>query len=91
MRRRLLNQMLTEQEERNRSQAVLSVLIPAVNLSIPADTARVTGIIKITEWAPKIENDSAVFQGAAPSSPQGSVPPAPAAPKKRGPGRPRKQ
>lgn len=70
MRRRLLNRMLTEQEERNRSQAVLSVLVPAVNLS---------------------QNESAAFQGAAQSSPAGSVPPAQPAPFKRGPGRPKKQ
>jgi len=33
MRRRLLSKMLQEQEERNRSQAILATLIPAVNLT----------------------------------------------------------
>lgn len=47
--------------------------------------ARLVQPVKLT-----IVNDSAAFQGEAQSSPQGSVPPAPAAPLKRGPGRPRK-
>ncbi len=37
-----------------------------------------------------VENDGDAFQGAAQSSPAGSVPPAQPAPLKRGPGRPRK-
>lgn len=74
MRRRLLNKMLTDQEARNRSEATKALLVPVVNFSHLAQQTR---------------NDGAVLQGASPSSPQGLVPPSPAAPK-RGPGRPRK-
>lgn len=84
MRRRMLNQMQTEQDEHSRSEAVKARLVPAVSY---------------TQWPREfaaniclsIVNDSVAPQGTMPSSPPVTVPPAPGAPPKRGPGRPRKQ
>lgn len=85
MRRRLLNKMQTEQNEQSRSEAVKARLVPAINYVDCTNPYR-----KMINPYQQMKNDSAAFQGEAQSSPQGSVPPAPAAPLKRGPGRPRK-
>lgn len=93
MRRRMLNQMQTEQDEHSRSEAVKARLVPSLRLmeamakEAKARTAQGGVILPLgpmgENFLREYQNDSVAPQGTMPSSPPVTVPPAPGAPKRK--------